>query len=1693
MSPSSNHANRYFIAIGTADYDHLPHDAQLPSVRDDLARMVQLFINELGYKQALNDLYLNPEHEQLRKGLSRWMRDKTRTAEDIVVIYYAGHGEIEGDRHYLCTRDSEQGYLLDSALPSEDLARMLIESPIQQLLVILDTCHAGAGIGNFADLFYKISAPFKVDDSSAAGIYLIAAVGPKQEATGIFAQAFIEAVHNPVESYAAPTQPYLALEAVIGVVRSKLGKEGGERAELSSARIQEAPPFLRNPKFDPNYRDNRKLITIYQGAQYARPNYRNNISALLNLYSEPFVGRIEELTKLAAFAVSPAGSYLLLEAPAGYGKSALIAYMILRHEKGGSLLPNVRILYFFIRSEGNNNTSSAFYEAINSQLLSLLGLEGGVPNDKRELRKQFSQLWAEATQQADREHPLLLLIDSLDESSIGVDSIIAELPNGLCDYVHVIVTSRPNPDPLAQVSPEHPFHQLVILRLNTFSTAEISILLEQKQLDLTLTQKVLDLTQGEPLFVRFIVQDIADKGTAALDKIEEQAPDGVENYFRYQFRQLDQAAEDNLIWDILGLLISIRGGIELSEIADLWKMTNRRVRRAIEPIQRYLIGREQIMLMHMQLRKVLLSEFSDRERIGYKQAVLQWAQHYQSCGWPRNTPTYLLNHYAGHLAEADDRDGLAALFSNHQWLHARVPAANYEYDGYIADLMLTWERTHTLIRYELETGQPSSTFLDCVRYTLIRTTINSLAAEYDASLVARAVETGIWSPSRALSVASKIPNKHERIAFITTILATKSFQEISNQEIRRRAEKEGVAAALAIQEEEFQAGILVTLTPHLSVEAQERALQAGLAAARTIHDEAYRADALAVLAPHLKGYLQQEGLAAALTIGDEWSRADALAALAPYLNQQLLQEGLTAARAIQNEQFRAKVLAALAPQLSEGVQEYVLQEGLAAVLTIQDERPRADALVALAPYLNRQLLQEGLTAARKIQNERSRAYVLTALTPYLSKEEQDCALQEGLSATLAIQDERHRADALVALAPYLNEQLLQEGLIAARKIQNERSRAYVLATLAPYLSGEEQECVLQDGLIAALKIQDERFRARSLASLAPHLHGQLLQQGLAAIHDIQDERFRADALTALVPCLNDEAQERALQDGLAALAIQDSQLQSDTLTALAPYLSGQILEQGLLAALAIQDEEFRAKALAALAPGLSGHLLQQGLMAALVIQDEVSRAKALAVLASYLSGEDQKRALQKSLVVACTIQDERSRADVLMDLIPLLSGQLLQETLASVLVIQDERSRSDVLATLAPYLKEQSLQEGLTATFAIQDKAAQVYVLAMLVPRLSDEVQEHALQEGLTAACTIHDERQRAQALTALAPYLSGQLLQEALTAAQSIQDMGGQAEVLAALAPRLKDDLQEYVLLKGLAAARSIQDEQFQARILTMLAPHLRGQLLQDALTTIQISHDVRSRSDALAAVASCLSGEVQEHTLQLGLATACTIQDERERAHALVALAPYLRGQLLQEGITAALAIKDNRAQVRLLAALAPNLDGEAQEYALQKGLATACTIQDEAYRVEALIALARHLKGHLLKEGLAAVLAIRHERFQVDALVALMPYLNGEMKERAIRAGLTAVDAIQDKGFRSYTLAKFVPIWPKNASFLQQIRQAVTDTLIFRLQDQPRSNVLEFCANTTLFSPSIFPTEILEGITKLIIEICEEWEWL
>src|SRR5918997_889949 len=103
---------RFLIAAGTADYEHA---SPLPSVKDDLDRMVKAF-QRLGYVCHQEDRILNPSVQDLRDKLSAWFMRPDVSSEDLVVVYYSGHSIGTRYRNYILTRNSDPQRLAATAL-----------------------------------------------------------------------------------------------------------------------------------------------------------------------------------------------------------------------------------------------------------------------------------------------------------------------------------------------------------------------------------------------------------------------------------------------------------------------------------------------------------------------------------------------------------------------------------------------------------------------------------------------------------------------------------------------------------------------------------------------------------------------------------------------------------------------------------------------------------------------------------------------------------------------------------------------------------------------------------------------------------------------------------------------------------------------------------------------------------------------------------------------------------------------------------------------------------------------------------------------------------------------------------------------------------------------------------------------------------------------------------------------------------------------------------------------------------------------------------------------------------------------------------------------------------------------------------------------------------------------------------------
>ncbi|WP_155119240.1 NB-ARC domain-containing protein, partial [Microcystis aeruginosa] len=190
---------------------------------------------------------------------------------------------------------------------------------------------------------------------------------------------------------------------------------------------------------------------------------------------------------------------------------------------------------------------------------------------------------------------------------------------------------------------------------------------------------------------------------------------------------------------------------------------------------------------------------------------------------------YIYNHLLWHLEKAQQIAQIHLLLREETAEGHNGWYSQCEKEGktavFIKDIARAWQLA------EEHFSENKSEFMGLqVRYALITTSLNSLAGNIPAELMALLIQHEIWTPAQGLAYVRQ------------------------NQDDGKRAER------------------LKAISPHLP----STLLPEALATAREIGHEYYRAKALTGLAPYLPENLLPEALATAREIGDESNRAEAL-------------------------------------------------------------------------------------------------------------------------------------------------------------------------------------------------------------------------------------------------------------------------------------------------------------------------------------------------------------------------------------------------------------------------------------------------------------------------------------------------------------------------------------------------------------------------------------------------------------------------------------------------------------------------------------------------------------------------------------------------------------------------------------------------------------------------------------------------
>ena len=152
-------ANRWAVVIGVGDYE----SKSVPKLRfteTDADAMYRLLTTHAGYPREHVLLLTDkapekPTLQNFRLALGDFLARKT-SREDMVLIYYAGHGAPEADAaskesdglaKYLIPRNVRPESLRNTALPMDEIPGMLSRIPAERVVLLLDTSYGGTSGG----------------------------------------------------------------------------------------------------------------------------------------------------------------------------------------------------------------------------------------------------------------------------------------------------------------------------------------------------------------------------------------------------------------------------------------------------------------------------------------------------------------------------------------------------------------------------------------------------------------------------------------------------------------------------------------------------------------------------------------------------------------------------------------------------------------------------------------------------------------------------------------------------------------------------------------------------------------------------------------------------------------------------------------------------------------------------------------------------------------------------------------------------------------------------------------------------------------------------------------------------------------------------------------------------------------------------------------------------------------------------------------------------------------------------------------------------------------------------------------------------------------------------------------------------------------------------------------------------------
>lgn len=227
---------RKALVVGVDYYDHIKalygcvNDAH--SVKSMLDRDSDGSVNfHVKLLTATGPNQLVPR-KKLRDAIKELFQDK----HQIALLYFAGHGYIEATGGYLCPSDCETG---DDGIPLAEIMSMANNSPSENKIIILDSCHSGIAATNPLVPVAEISEGVSVLTASTAEQY-----ADETNGSGIFTTLLVDALSGAAANLVGDVTPgsvYAHIDQSLGAWKQRPVFKTNVRTFVSLRKV--SPPI----------------------------------------------------------------------------------------------------------------------------------------------------------------------------------------------------------------------------------------------------------------------------------------------------------------------------------------------------------------------------------------------------------------------------------------------------------------------------------------------------------------------------------------------------------------------------------------------------------------------------------------------------------------------------------------------------------------------------------------------------------------------------------------------------------------------------------------------------------------------------------------------------------------------------------------------------------------------------------------------------------------------------------------------------------------------------------------------------------------------------------------------------------------------------------------------------------------------------------------------------------------------------------------------------------------------------------------------------------------------------------------------------------------------------------------------------------------------------------------------------------